>query len=276
MTLIRASAFLGCALAGGTVLGLLTAVASDSLFLLGLWPLAAALAGAFGLVSAAHLLRQRGATVHLAAAALLAMAWVTADRAGEAWLFRLHQIDQVARSGLLLADHAVLHDSDNPDELVDAALLAETGAAGVLGAARVQLRGGVPVLRVLRSTRVIHAPLWGHVLWLALRATLVALVAARALEQLRHDPVCAMCGAWLRREELGWVTETAALGLQSAWRAGERTAPLHAGVSGDVQVLQDRCPHGHSTHAGYELRRPRGRALARRTPGPVARLPPLT
>ena len=251
-------------------------MASDSLFLLGLWPLAAALAGGFGLVSAAHLLRQRSATVHLAAAALLAMAWLSADRTGEAWLFRFHQIDQVAHHRLLLADHAVLHDSNNPEELVDAALLAETGAAGVLGAARVQLRRGVPVLRVLRSTRVIHAPLWGHVVWLALRAALVALVAARALEQLRYDPVCATCGAWLRRKELGWISEAVALRLQSDWRDGERTAPVITAASGEVQVLEDGCPNGHSTQPGYALRRPRGRGLARRTPGPIARLPPLT
>ena len=271
------------ALLGGVVVGAITAVASDSLFLVGLWPLAAALAGGFGLVTTAHLLVQRRLIVHLVAVTLFALGWLVCDRTGDAWLFRLHQQQQVAQSGLLLADHAVLTDSDNPDVLIDAALLAETGAGGVLGAARVQFRHGIPVLRVLRSTRVVHAPLWGHVLWLALRAALVALIVARALEQLRADPVCSTCGAWLRRQELGTVTADEASALRDAWRAGERRAPqvrpatstATSLVHEPITVLEDHCPTGHTTSPGYELRRPRGRGLARRAPGPVARLDPM-
>lgn len=281
---LSALALWSIAAIGGVCVGVVTAVAGDTLFLLGLWPLAAALAGGFGLVATAHLLRQRRLFAHLVATTLFALGWLASDRTANAWLFRVHQQQHVAQSGLLLADHAVLHDSDNPDVLIDAALMAETGAGGVIGAARVQLRHGVPVLRVLRSTRVIRTPLWGHVLWLALRAALVALIIARALEQLRADPVCATCGAWLRRQERGVVTAEEAAMLRTAWLQGERRPPEFNHpestsatlVVEPISVLEDSCPNGHSVAPGYELRRPRGRGLARQAPGAIARLAPLT
>ncbi len=270
----------------GAALGVVSGVGGRSLFLMGLWPLAAALAGGFALVTFAHLTRERRRLWHLVAAGLLALAWLAADRGSDAVLFHLEQTSEVGRRGLLLADHAVVHDDDDPAALVDASLLAETGAAGWLGAARVQLRVGVPALRVLSVSRVFKVPVWAHALWLALRAALVALVASRALEQLRAEPVCDRCGRSLRRRRLGWLSEDAAREVAETWQKGP--SPTQPAAMGDpvralpelaaqrdarwpVAVLEDRCPAGHTHVAGLELQRARGRGLARRSPGPLAR-----
>lgn len=244
------------------------------MFLLGLWPLAAALAAGFMLVSTAHFTGERRSAAHLAAALTVALAWLGADRAASAWLFHQHQQRVVASEGLLLADHAVITDSDNPDTLIDAALMAETGAGGVVGAARVQMRSGITVMRVLGDTRVIRAPLWAVVVWLGLRAAIVALLVARAFEQLRGEPVCAVCKQWLRRERMGWLDPVTFDDLKDDWLTGKRSSPEVQQQPGQLLVFRDTCPTGHSVAPGFEIRRARGRGLGRSRPGTLAALSP--
>ncbi|HAN29965.1 MAG TPA: hypothetical protein DCQ06_00070, partial [Myxococcales bacterium] len=145
--LLRASALIVGGLIIGAFVGLLTGVAGQSLLLIGLWPLAAGVGLGFCLTALSHLLCIQNRHLHLGLATFSVLMWCGVDRGADGALLWLNQRAAIAQSGLVLADHAVVHGSDDPSALTDAALLADTGASGVRGAMRVALRSGVPVLR---------------------------------------------------------------------------------------------------------------------------------
>ncbi len=264
----------------GVAVGLASGLASRTLHVIGLYEVAAGLSLAFIAVACAHLLQIRSRWSLIGLATVTAIAWLVAHHGAEAWLFRWEQVGAIDTHGLLLADHAVLHDSDDPEELTDAALLAETGADGIIGAARLLLQRGLRIQAVAGRVRVVPLPLWAHALFYALQAALIAIWLSRALAHLAEEPVCSRCGAWLRRRRLGYLDEGQALELAQSWRQGDRITPIAETTSPRgsrrVLVLEDRCPEGHSVTPGYEIRRRRRLSLAGRRPGPMGRIPALS
>ncbi len=266
-----------CAVAmavAGALVGVVTGLSSRTLHIIGLYEVTAGLTLAFAGVTLAHLLRVRRGLV--AMACIAALAWLAGHHGSEAWLLRLEQARTISEQGLLLADHALIHDSDDPEELADAALLAETGASGVQGAARLVLKRGLRVQAVAGHVRVLPLPLWAHVLFYALQAALIAIWLGRALGHLADEPICPRCGAWLRRRTIGYVGEDRGRELAVSWRAGERLVPgeCEDSATSDRQllVLEDRCPNGHTEAPGYEVRRRRRLSLTGVRPGPLGRL----
>ena len=107
----------------------------------------------------------------------------------------------------------------------------------------------------------------------ALRWRFVALMIARALQHLAHEPVCAGCGRYMRRALLGPIDAQEAARLATEWARGERSPPRIARVSGVAVAYQDSCPAGHSAQPGFAILRVRRRSLRRSVPGPLADLP---
>lgn len=258
------------------VAGLATGLASRALHVIGLYEVAAGLGLGLAAVTLCHLWRIRDRRALAILALVAATSWLFAHHVADAWSFRREQAKSIAGQGLLLADNAVLHDTDDPTALTDAALLAETGAAGVRGAAAVLLRRGLTVHRVLGRSRILPVPLWLHALWYALQAALVGIWIWRALGHLANEPICVRCGAWLRRKKLGYLDEAQALELARQWDRGERLLPAGlanaASTAHPLVVMQDACPLGHSRLPGFELRRRRRLSLTGSVPGPLARL----
>ena len=258
------------------ICGVISGLASQLLHVIGLYEVAAGLGLGLVSVAVAHIWDLRGRRLLGVLAATAAIAWLFAHHATDAWSFRRAQAQAIATNGLLLADHATIHDTDDPMALTDVALLAETGADGLRGAAALLLSRGLTVHRVLGRTRVLPLPSWAHALWYALQAALVALWVGRALAHLAEEPVCGRCGSRLRRTRLGYADEAQATVLAEQWGRDERMPPtgLAAAASSkrSLMVLQDSCPRGHSAKPGYELRRRRGLSLARSVPGPVTQL----
>ena len=266
------------ALLTGALLGGLAGFAGHSFELLGFYDLTAGLAGGFVLVALAHRSAERRLAVHLAAAALLAGAWLTAWMATDAWALRAVLIRHAADAGVLLADEAIVRGDDDPAALIDDTLRAETGAPGVRGAARMRLQRGLRVFQIGQHVRVVPMPSVWLALVLAARAALVALLVARSLEAMRAEPTCLLCGNALVREtmarageadvpELKRLLDTADEAALATWCAAHRDA------HGAYVLLRDDCPQGHAVAPGYALWRQRGRRFAAASAGPVAVLP---
>ncbi len=264
----------------GVFVGVLSGLASRQLHVIGLWELAAAWSLALLGVGAAHLLQVRSRRALLVAAIIAALAWLSGHHGADAWAFRGEQIRAVSGAGLLMADQAVLHDTDDPEALVDFSLMGETGKGGVVGAARVLLRRGLTVHRVGNISRIIPIPSWLHALFYGLQAAFVALVIGRATAQLMTEPVCPRCGVFLRRQPIGWVTADAAKALIGQWAGGRRAAPQpletpqssKSRPDGALAATRNSCPRGCTTAPGYSLLRRRGMGFSSSAPGTVANL----
>ena len=257
-------------------IGAITAAAGRSVFVLGLYDVVAALSISVSLVALVHLARWKPGAVTTVLGMLCALLWLGSFRVVDAWLFRLEQGQEVARQSPELAPEFIAAGAETPLELVDAGLAAETGAPGGRGALRVGLRGGVVVSRAFGVSRVLPAPQWAVGLGLALEAAFVALIVARALQHLAHEPVCAVCGRYLRRKSLGTCQTGEIERLAAAWAEGERAVPRISGTRSVAAAFEDTCPVGHSAQPGYAILRLRRRGLARQVPGPLADLPPKT
>ncbi len=263
------------ALLTGALLGGVAGLAGHTFELIGFYDLTAGLVGGFLLVALAHRLAERRLAVHLAAAALLAAGWLTAWLATDAWALRAVLIRHAADAGVLLADDAIVRGDDDPAGLVDDTLRAETGSAGVRGAARMRLQRGLRVFQITDHVRVVPMPSVWLALVLAARAALVALLVARSLEALRSEPLCPTCGRALVRDVAAYADETDLTALRALLEAGEpedlRTwCTNHAAAGGPYVLLRDHCPDGHGSAPGYALWRQRGRRFATATAGPVA------
>ena len=256
---------------GGVVVGVMCGLAGRSAFIVGLWPLAAAAALGFMLVTVSHRLTIASSHVHLVVATVSVLTWCAAERGADGAMLWLQQRASVARDGLVLADHAVIHDSDDPGELVDAALLADTGARGVLGAMRISLRSGVPVVRAGHVQRIIRAPRWVVAFWVASRCGFVLWLILSALHSLREEPRCSICGQWMRRGSLGWISDAEVAQFDRHRSLAEGTFASEQSSSQVVEVLEYTCPNGHTTSPGHELRRAAGRRLGRGRAGIIQR-----
>lgn len=258
----------------GCIIGVLSGLAARQLHVLGLWEVAAAWSLALMLVAAGHLLQLRRPGVLTAAALIASLAWLMGHHTADAWAFRNEQIRSVAHGGLLLADDAVLHDTDDPAALVDFSLLGETGASGVIGAARVLLSRGLTVQRFAGVSRIVALPSWLHALFYGLQAAFVAVIVGRALGQLVFEPICSRCGSFLRRKRLGAVDATERDRLAAAWREGIRAVPELVKSGGALIATEERCPRGCTHEPGFTLLQRRTIGLSRAHPGAVGSLPP--
>ena len=275
---------IGAGLAGSLAIGLtvgaITGAAGRSLYVVGLYEVAAALFTSFLVVAWLHYLRLRTPALLAAVAIIVATSWLVMHVSTDAWLFRIDQVTNVAENELLLTEHAIAHDSANADTLVDASLLSETGAAGVQGAARLLLGRGLVVHRVGDQHRILAVPRWLHALARALLAAMVALWCHRALQTMSNEPVCQKCDQWLRRRPLGYIDEASAKMVTALWASGDRNAPSDTIETSNAMhrhlVLEDRCPLGHSKTPGYALLRQRSHRWGRQRPGPIARIEPQT
>lgn len=258
--------------------GLISGVASRTLYILGLYEVAAGLTLGVVAVAWLHLLRVRDPRLLWVTAAVIGVVWLGCHRGAEAWLFRLEQGRQIGEHGLLLAEEAVLHDQDDPLSLIDASLMAETGADGVRGAAALLLGRGLTVQRVLGVDRVLPAPPWLHALLYAAQALAVTFFVGRALAGMALEPICPVCDAWLRRRRLGGLSEAQGHALAQAWRRGQRPSPPQAvarpGAGEPLLLFEDRCPRGHETGPGWELRRRRRLRFGASAPGRWAAMSP--
>lgn len=263
----------------GAALGATAGLAGHTLELIGLYDLVAGLAGGFALVALAHLVGERRAAVHFAAAALLGVTWLGAYLVTDAFTLRELLIRRAADAGVLLGDEAIVRGDDDPAALIDDTLLAETGSRGLRGAARLRLQRGLRVLQVAERARVVPMPAWLHALALAARAALVAILVARALAAAHEEPSCARCGEQLERREAARFdaadADRAAALLAERDEAGLLSlAATKGAANGGFVLLADRCPGGHSARDGYELRRLRGRAFAPTRAGRIAIISP--
>ncbi|GEM_PF-3144329 len=263
----------------GAFIGVLTGLAGRQFYVIGLWELAAGWMLAFSTVAVCHLLGLRPGRVAVVIAALSAIAWLTAHHGADAWAFRSEQVHLVAERGLLLADQAVLRDTDDPGKLVDLSLLGESGRGGVLGAARVLLGRGLAVHRALGISRVLPMPGWLHAIIYGLQAALVAFVVGRGLGRLADAPSCDRCGAFLRQQRLGGVASDDVETIQRRWSEGQAWLPElvdRRDASMALLLTRDVCPRGCSVQPGYSLLRPRRIGLSAQSPGLVRRLPART
>ena len=260
------------------VCGVVCGAAGRTLFVLGFYDVAGALAISAGAVFLHHLLRaQPGRRSRWLVAGLAALAWLGALRASDAAAFRLEQVRAVDSDAPILTHEFAAAGAESAAQFVDLGLEAETGRRGVAAAAIVQLRAGLAVLRTPGQERRLPVrPLW-HALFWGAEAAFVAVVVARGLAELARAPRCAVCGRYLRRRRWGDLTATAAHQLAAAWERGERPSPgAAAGVGSQgpegLALFEDACPvAGHTAAAGWAIVRGRRRGLGTRAPGEVAR-----
>ena len=218
--------------------------------------------GALFLVFAAHLLDERRAAVHLAAAAGLATAVALSGALVDATLLRQRLARDLTDSGALLDDPGLLRAQGEAgaarlataqggaalaEAALDERLLVDTGKDGLRGALALRLQSGLPMLRVGSATRVLPMPPELHLGFLAAMAALIALICARVLESLRQEPRCPSCGGPLRYARQAAVSEAGAVALQVAFaarRAGAEAvtadgAPVASAPGGEAAQAQD-------------------------------------
>lgn len=263
-------------LIGAVVTGGFTGAAGRVLHLFGLYDVLAALVLSIVAAALAHMTRLRpGPLVSAGLAVFVAVAWLGTHRVVDAALFRLDQAQAVELEAARMTQDFLAAGVDGPLELVDAGLTAETGMPGVRGAAVVLLRAGILVRRALADERMLPTPLWLHALVLACEAAFVAVVVRRALLHLATDPICTVCGRYLRRMPQGAVDADGLALLVQAWARGERPEVVAKAANAAVaaQVVEDACPAGHTAKPGFAAVRPRKRGLGRQVPGPLASLP---
>ncbi len=257
-------------------IGAATGLSGRFVTLVGLYPVAAALSLSVLSVAVLHLWTLRPGWERFPLAFALAAGWWLGYRAADAWAFRQEQAREVdAASGLLVEDF-VVSGAQNPMDLVDLGLQADTGAPGLRGALLAQWRGGYVIqrapggfCRVLPTSTPVSALLAG------LEIAFVMLMVARSLAHLRQEPVCARCGAFLRRQGVGHADSAEIAALLEEWQQASARPPRVV-TQGVALVYRETCPHGHSVEPGWSIVRLRRMKWTPSVPGPIARRAPTT
>ncbi len=254
------------------LLGVATGLAGRVLAILGFYEVLAALTLSVTAVALAHLLRWRPRAGALVIALAAACTWLAMHRLTDAWGFRAEQAQAVLRESHDMAEDFLVSGADTPLQLVDLGLNAETGADGVRGALLVQWYAGPLVLRAIGLERRLPAQPLVQALLLSATLAFLTVLIRRALLHLTSEPACAICGRYLKRQQLGRVSAHEAERLTQAWMRGEAAEPEIGNREAGPVVLQETCTAGHSTRPGLALVQFRSRSLGTGGAGVLARL----
>lgn len=273
IALRTAAAWVLCtALAAG--FGVATALAGRIIHLAGLYETAAALTLGALAVTICHALALGPRRVAILLAGSVACAWLAAHETTDAWATWADQARWLREQPMTLAQDLAVAEVDQPAQLIDLGLRAETGRAGLVGAWLMQNKRGPVVARTLGVQRALPGGLFLVALALAVRGTLVGWGAWRALRRLALEPRCPRCGRYLRRSEIGRVGEAEMQCLAQAWSAGLAQTPDTRDDRGPYRIFSDDCPRGHLARPGLCAVRLRRRGWSEASPGTVAELPP--